>query len=146
VIFTFPYQEQYGVDPSPAAPGHPVFRPKIPVKISGPRADHHVAIALVDTGADETILPLSVARPLRVQLDSQVHYLRDAGNNPIPVRYGVIRLTIAQIGIGDYTWEAKVGFQKYRRYSVLGHAGCLERLDVRFDGPNRRVVITTPNS
>ena len=117
--FTFPYQEQRGVDPSPAAPERPVFRPKIPVQISGPRGDHSIAVALVDTGADETILPLSVARPLRVRLDSKIHSLRDANNNPIYVRYGVVRLTIAQIGVGEYTWETKVGFQKYRRYSIL---------------------------
>ena len=145
MIFTFPYQEQRGVDPSPAAPGRPIFRPKIPLKIFGPRDDHSVAVALVDTGADETILPLSIARPLRVQLGSKLHSLRDANDNPVYVRYGILRLTIAQVGVGEYTWEANVGFQKSRRYSVLGYAGCLDRLDVRFDGANRRVVITTPD-
>ena len=53
-------------------------------------------------------------------------------------------MTIAQPAVGEYTWEAIVGFQKNRPYSVLGYAGCLDRFDVRFDGPNRRVLITTP--
>jgi hypothetical protein len=144
VILTFPYQEQVGVDPSPASPGRPVFRPKIPLKIHGPRGDMVVAIALVDTGADETVLPASSARALGVKLGSRTHFLRAADNKAIAVRYGDVSLTISQPGVGEYTWNATVAFQAKRPYSVLGYAGCLDHLDVRFDGPNRRVVITTP--
>ncbi len=101
MIFIFPDQEQRGVEPSPAAPDRPVFRPRIPLKISGPRSDHSIAVALVDTGADESMLPLSVARYLRVRLGSRLYTdLRDASNRPIPTRYGVVRMTIAQPGGG----------------------------------------------
>ena len=126
------------------SPDRPVFRPKIPLKIHGPRGDQIVAIALVDTGADETVLPASSARTLRVQLGSRLHFLRAADNKSIPVRYGAVSLTISQPGVGEYTWNATVAFQAKRQYSVLGYAGCLDHLDVRFDGPNRQVVITTP--
>jgi hypothetical protein len=144
VILTFPYQGQWGIEASPAAPDHPVFRPKSPVKILGPRGDHFVGLALVDTGADETIIPLSAARTLRVKLDSKVHAVYGADDRPIQVRYGIVSLTVSQPGIGEYTWNAKVGFQAKRRYSVLGRAGYLNLFDVRFDGPKRQVVITTP--
>jgi hypothetical protein len=144
VILTFPYQEQVGVDPSPAAPDRPVFRPKIPLRIHSPRGDQIVAIALLDTGADETVLPASSARTLGVRLGSRIHFLRAADDKAIAVRYGAVSLTISQPGVGEYTWNATVAFQAKRRYSVLGYAGCLDHLDMRFDGPNRQVAITTP--
>ena len=144
MILTFPYQEQRGIDPSPATPDQPVFRPKIPLRILGPRGDHFVGLALVDTGADETVLPLAAAKTVRAKLDSKVHALYGADDRPIQVRYGIVTLTIGQPGVGEYTWNAKVGFQDRRRYSVLGRAGGLDLFDVRFDGPNRLVIITTP--
>jgi predicted aspartyl protease len=144
VILIFPYRRQPDIDPSPAAPDEPVFRPKIPLRFVGPRGDHWLTLALVDTGADEAVVPLSAARALRVELDSKIHALYGADDRPIQVRYGVVELTIAD-GESLYRWDSKVAFQARRRYSVLGRAGCLDHLSVNFDGPNRRVIITTPD-
>lgn len=143
MIFPFPYRHEPGVDPSPSAPGEPIFRPKIPVRLNGPRGDDALTLALVDTGADETVVPFSLARPLRVRLGSKVHVFFDAGGRPNQIRYGEVEFTIGN-GADAYSWRAMVAFQQGRRYSVLGRAGCLDRFDVRFDGPNRRVIITTP--
>ena len=144
MIFTFPYRHQPGVDPSPAAPDEPVFRPKIPVRLRGPRGDDALTFALFDTGADETVVPLSLAKPLRIRLGSKVYAFYDAGGRPNPIRYGVVELSISN-GVDLHSWQAVVAFQQGRRYSVIGRAGCLDRFDVRFDGPGRRLVITTPD-
>jgi predicted aspartyl protease len=143
VIFTFPYRHQPDVEPSPVAPDVPVFRPKIPLRLAGPHGNQWLTYALVDTGADETVVPLEAARTLRVDLNSKIPILRAADNKVIQVRYGIVELSLGN-GAEGYTWTSMVAFQKGRPYSVLGRAGCLDRLDVRFDGPNRRVIITTP--
>jgi hypothetical protein len=145
VNFTFPYRLQPDVEPSPSAPDEPIYRPKIPIRLRGPRGDHALTLALVDTGADETVVPLSLAGPLRVKLGSKIHVLYDAGGRPNQVRYGVVELTIGD-GTRFFGWQARVAFQQGRRYSVLGRAGGLDRLSVTFDGPNRRVVIATPDA
>ena len=143
MIFTFPYRLQPDIDPSPAAPDEPVYRPKIPMRLAGPHGDQSLTLALVDTGADETVVPFTLAKPLRVKLGSKVDALYGASGRPFQVRYGIVELSIGD-GANVYSWQAKVAFQQGRRFSVLGYAGCLDRLGVRFDGPNRRVIITTP--
>jgi hypothetical protein len=145
VILTFPYRLQPGVDPSPGSPDEPVYRPKIPVRLRGPLGDDALTFALVDTGADETVVPLSLAGPLRVELGSKVHALYDAGGRPNPVRYGDVELTIGD-GSNSCSWRARVAFQRGRRSSVLGRAGNLDRLTITFDGPKRRLVIVTPDA
>jgi hypothetical protein len=52
--------------------GEPVvlLRPEIPIRIYGP-AGHADVLALVDTGADNSILPLSVARDLGIETTSR---------------------------------------------------------------------------
>jgi hypothetical protein len=144
VIFTFPYQREPGIDPSPAAPDQPVFRPKIPLRLIGPHGDDALTFALVDSGADDSVVPLSLARPLRVRLDSKVTALYGANDRPVLVRYALVDLVIGR-GEQLYRWQARVGFQERRRYSVLGRAGCLDLLNVAFDGPGRQIVITTPD-
>jgi predicted aspartyl protease len=145
VILTFPYRLAKGVDPSPAAPDAPLFRPIIPVRFVGPHGRDALTLALVDTGADESVLPHYLARTLGVKLDSKYHALFAANGKPFLVRYGVVELQIARPGVGIYGWKAKVGFQEKRPDTVVGRAGCLDRLSVHFDGPNRQVIVTTPD-
>ena len=145
MILTFPYRLARDVEPSPAAPDLPVFRPVIPVRFVGPHGLDALTFTLVDTDADETVLPSSLARTLGVALGSKLYTLVAANNRPFVVRYGVVELQIARPGVGAYRWRARVGFQERRPDTVLGRAGCLDHLAVTFDGPNRRLAIATPD-
>ena len=73
MILTFPYRLARGVNPSPAAPEVPVFRPIIPVRFVGPHGLDALTFALVDTGADKTVLPSSLAGTLGVVPGSKLH-------------------------------------------------------------------------
>jgi hypothetical protein len=42
-----------------------ILRPEIPVRVYGPAGTSEV-LALLDTGSDNSILPLSIARDLRI--------------------------------------------------------------------------------
>ncbi len=143
MILTFPYQRIPGVQSSPAAPDRGIYRPRIPLKISGP-AREHVAVALVDTGADEIILPYNLAALLVIKLESRLHYLMGLSGKLVPVQYGMVRLQIGRPDVGQFAWDAKAAFQENRPYPVLGYAGCLDRFSVNFDGPGRILTITTP--
>ncbi len=145
MILTFPYRLARGVEPSPAAPDAPVYRPIIPVRFVGPHGLDALTFALVDTGADETVLPSSLARVLGVALGSKLYTLVAANNRPFVVRYGIVELQIGRPWAGVYRWKARVGFQDRRPDTVLGRAGCLDQLAVTFDGPNRQLVIATPD-
>lgn len=142
--FSFPYRREPDAEPSPAAPDRPVFRPKIPLRLLGPTGLDAFTTALVDSGADETVVPYSFAKSLDVKLDRRSQWLYAADGRPVRVRYGVVELVIARDGL-SYHWTSKVAFQKDRPYSVLGFAGCLDRMTVSFDGPNQQVHITTPD-
>jgi predicted aspartyl protease len=48
-----------------------ILRPVITIRISGTKADARWD-ALVDTGADETLLPISLAEVLGVELDQEM--------------------------------------------------------------------------
>jgi predicted aspartyl protease len=144
VILAFPYRIAADVEASPSAPEIPVYRPMIPLLLIGPHGRQALTFALVDTGADDTLLPMYLVASLGIKLESKVYALFGASGRAIQVRYGIVEIEMARPEIGSYRWEAKVGFQAVRPTSVLGRAGCLDRLGTFFDGPNRQVVITTP--
>lgn len=146
MILSFPYRLATGIDPSPAAPDVPLFRPIVPVRFVGPRGSDALTFVLVDSGADETVLPHHLARTLGIKLDSKYHALFAADGKPFLVRYGTVEHQIARPGVGIHAWKARVGFQEKRPDTIMGRAGCLDRFDVRFDGPNRRLTITTPDA
>jgi hypothetical protein len=63
----FPYRQYLSQYPG-TSDFHLILRPVITVRITGPRASARWD-ALVDTGADETLLPLSLGEVLGVTLD-----------------------------------------------------------------------------
>ena len=63
----FPYRP-CDVEPSPAHPHPRVWRPIIPIRVSGPARSRRL-FGLLDTGADETKLPIDVAHELGIVID-----------------------------------------------------------------------------
>src|SRR3954452_3400620 len=92
-----------------------VHRPVISIRVIGPDGDDNL-MGLVDTGADETLLPDYLIGLLGVILasgDQAVIVGIDGGT--VLVRYGTVDLELP-----DYRWSARVGF--HASFStILGH-------------------------
>jgi hypothetical protein len=109
--------------------------------------------ALVDPGADDTILPFDIAKVLGLTLlPSTSHAMRWRGQR-FGLRFGVVELELTDDSGDSIRWPATVAFTAANvRYPLLGMAGCLEFLDATFFGkdhmlelePNASFPIITP--
>jgi hypothetical protein len=119
------------------------FRPVIAIRLTGP-SDTTLRDALVDTGADETVFPESLAHFLGVDLLQAEERQLVLGGRPQPIRcrYAAVQLRITDAITDTYEWTAVVGFVAARlSYSLLGHAGFLEYFDAEFRGADRELVL-----
>jgi hypothetical protein len=100
--------------------------------------------ALVDPGADDTVLPLDAAELLAVSFyPATGHSLRWRGQRH-PLRYGQVTLELADDEGGVLAWPAVVAFTNAPiRYPLLGICGCLEFFDASFRGTERLVELQT---
>lgn len=104
-----------------------------------------ISSALVDTGADHTVLPLSIAENVGAEL---FYDERDAAKgisgHEIAIISGRVHLELLS---DDETcaWTAVVGFADFAtpedECGVLGHAGCLEFFSATFDGVGQVVEL-----
>jgi predicted aspartyl protease len=114
-----------------------ILRPVITVRIAGPKSEARWD-ALVDTGADETLLPLSLAELLGVELDREATSLAAGiSGDKLTIHYGDVKLQIA-VGNKEITWRSTVGFVEFgssdEEVIVLGHLGCLDFFTATFNG------------
>jgi len=146
VTLRFPYLAEPVPGPPPpslppAAQGR--WRPLVPVTVHGP-AGRFLSFgrALVDSGADDTIFPLDVATQLGVALlPATGHAMRWAGQRH-PLRYGTVELELEDDRGNSLRWTATVAFTAAGvRYPLLGMAGCLEYLEVKFLGKDRALEV-----
>jgi len=144
VILRFPYLTEPLFGPS--APSLPAgarsrWRPLVPVTVQGPNG-RSVAFgrALVDPGADDTVLPLDVAALLAVSFYPVTsHSLRWRGQG-YSLRYGQVTLELADDEGEILAWAAVAAFTTAPlRYPLLGICGCLEFLDVTFRGADHLI-------
>ncbi len=140
----FPYQAEPLAGPAPPSlsPGAMArYRPLVPLRIRAPATGlfRDYSQALVDTGADDTIFPLSIAQVLNVSLLPDVPVassIRWRGSR-YPIRFGSVLLEVSD-GRESWSWPALVAFTAAPiRYPLLGQAGCLQYLTVTFFGPDR---------
>ena len=98
--------------------------------------------ALVDPGADDTVLPLDVAELLAVFFfPATNHSLRWRGQR-YPLRYGHVTLELVDDETNVLTWPAVAAFTAAPlRYPLLGICGCLEFLDVTFRGAEQLIEV-----
>jgi hypothetical protein len=141
----YPYTA-YSVNPSLTIPDGIVHRPEVILRILGDSNEVYLT-ALVDTGADETILPLWVAEVTGAELhpDEITQAIGIAGQQ-LEVVAGTVQLEL----VGDdesFGWPATIGFAHFEspddEYAILGHAGCLNLFTLTFDAEKREVTITT---
>lgn len=126
-----------------------VYRPVIAVTVSGPSGDLFQR-ALVDTGADFSILPLSIAPLLGITLDPKNNRVGESatGHN-LAVSIGKVTLEITQ-GRERYHWVTEVGFALlggtyHDEDAILGHGSFLDFFTATFDGKKHELALK-PNS
>lgn len=150
MILRFPYlDEPLYASPPPSMPDDAQrrWRPLIPISVQGP-SGRSVAFgrALVDPGADDTVLPLEIAELLAVSFyPATSHSLRWRGQR-YSLRYGDVTLELVDDDGTVLAWPAVVAFTAAPvRYPLLGICGCLEFLDVTFRGADRLIELE-PNA
>ena len=122
-------------------------RPVLAVRISGP-ARSLLLDGLLDTGSDDTVFEEWVAAAVGVDFSHAPERLVGlvGRSNLVRCRYAPVELRITD-GIHEtYQWTTLVGFvATHLRYSLLGHASCLQFFDTTFRGADQEVVLT-PNT
>jgi len=125
-----------------------ILRPIVSVRIFGATLNARWD-ALVDTGADETLLPMSLAEVLGIPLD-QEHTSRAVGisGDELTIYYGDVEFRI-DVESEVVTWKTTVGFVEFGSSAdeviVLGHGGCLDYFTAVFDGERAELELV-PNS
>jgi hypothetical protein len=133
------------VEISPTSPTGTLLRPVIPVRLVG-NSSTLVINALVDTGADETLLPRSVAASIGASLDASQRW------NVAVLGGQTFEATLGEVGfeLGGparaFRWRAKIGFISFpspeQEVVVLGHLGFLEYFKASFNYEANRITLT----
>lgn len=130
----FPYLRHL-VDVSAAIPSGEVARPEIPIRIVGPNGFVE-AWGLVDTGADQVILPILLAELLGIEIETdETEGAQGPGGHELTMWPGEVELEI-EGDQGSYRWKVHVGFIESHddlASAYLGHAGFLEYFRATFD-------------
>lgn len=114
-----------------------ILRPVITIRVVGPNADARWD-ALLDSGADETLFPLSLAEVLGVELDQElISEAAGISGDRLKIHYGDVELQI-ESDQDVVAWKTTVGFVDFGSASdeviILGHGGCLDFFTATFDG------------
>ena len=121
-----------------------ILRPVITVQIAGPQAAARWD-ALVDTGADETLLPLSLSQLLGVDLDGRpTSQAAGISGDKLTIHYGEVSLQISSEN-ETIEWRDMVGFVDFQDVEdeviVLGHGACLDYFTAIFDGERAELTL-----
>ena len=119
-------------------------RPYIPVTFSSGKKSFRVGHALVDTGSDLTILPLQIAHFLEIELDDSKRLTIDgAGGGRFLVQPSQksIQYSIDRKGFRSIAWTGIVYFAEDEPIILLGHHQCLEKFDLNFQGPEKKLGV-----
>ena len=112
--------------------------PVVPVRIAGPAGGDSVLLPmLVDTGADCTLIPASVARQLGLPQADFVAVLGVAGGKWRAVMHAAI------LALGELSIAARVVALSHE--AILGR-DVLNQLRVTLDGPDRELSVRKPRS
>ena len=140
-MIQFPYHE-FRVRYDSPNKQESVYRPLAKIRISGPKGFREL-FALVDTGADETLLPHDLVDRLELEIrDNHKNVITGIGGSSTTIWYSTVNLEILTPGRGPY-WSARIGFH-YGSRSILGHSGFLDYFTAKFNGRAKQLTLT-PN-
>jgi hypothetical protein len=114
-----------------------IFRPEVRIRVLGAN-DAIVNNALVDTGADNTIFPLSIARELKIATTAaRGPNATTFGGGQIPLSCADVPLELSENST-MICWLARVYFYDFPEEQpetlVVGHEGFLDFFMATFDG------------
>ncbi len=143
-MLQFPYVEEHLIGRAPLTLPHGAisrWRPLIPIRIGGPAGFFDAGKALLDTGSDDTVLPLDLLPILGIKpLPDKSHRIRWRGQG-YAIEYAEVSLTLTGES-SIYRWSALVTFSAAPLpYPILGNNGCLQFFDSRFFGADRSVEL-----
>jgi hypothetical protein len=138
----------FEVTPSPAYASGVISRPVIPIWVGVHDRPRKPFFGLLDTGSDDTKLPLSVAKRLGVVVDEDHPVLFHGVGGYTVGYYGELVLELRQ-SPKSWVWGARVAFLPDSKESevegritlTLGHAGFFRHFHVGFDYQRARVRI-----
>lgn len=121
-----------------------IFRPTVPILFKN-KSKFILTEAIIDSGADFTILPIEIAGILGIKLDAHkktIFYA--AGSNPFSVYRSPesIEHVLRQSGFRQITWKSKVYFAESQPGILLGHKGFLENFKIILDGKRKELEIS----
>ena len=102
----------------------------------------------MDTGADETLLPMSLAEVLEGELDQQLtSEAAGIAGDRLKIHSGDVEFPIA-VDREVVAWTTTVGFVEFGssddEVMVLGHGGCLDEFTSTVDGEKAELELV-PN-
>ena len=113
-----------------------LLRPEIPLRVYGPRG-HVDVLALVDTGADNSIFPSSIAADLGIEMTAGRGPGATAfGGQRIQLSYADVLLELFNAEQDAIRWRARLYFADFadEKAVVLGHEGFLDHFTATFIG------------
>jgi hypothetical protein len=117
-------------------------RPLVNILVIGP-TDSRLRPALLDSGADDTIFPETLATDIGLDLTSAPSGLATVANlGLVPLRYADVTLRLTD-GFEQHEWPATVGFTSAPlTHPSLGFAGVLQFFSATFFGDREEVELT----
>ncbi len=136
------YQAHFGVDPI-SGEHQLVLRPEVVITLRGPGGSQEYH-ALVDTGADYTIVPSAAAELLGISLTPTKGVDAIAfGGQKLSTTFGDVDFELSDDDRESYRWTATVLFHEAEKeLIVLGHVGFLHYFHAAFDGFAMELTLT----
>lgn len=133
----FPYVEFLGLAEDR------IFRPLVLITFQAGDKQFK-SYALIDSGADYTILPIEIAGHLGLKLSSEFRYFMEAAGgsslniyrSPVEVKH-----IIQKSGFRNLEWLSYVYFAESGSTLLLGQKGFLDRFEVRLNGHSKEAQI-----
>jgi hypothetical protein len=142
----FPYR---ATDTLSAETGLPdvSLRPEVLIRAIGAGGARRIR-ALVDTGADECLFPMGIARYCGISTTLGAGPpIRGVGGSQLRTSFGEVTLELRH-GKGRIRWRTRAQFYQFHspddEVFLLGHSGFLDYFTAVFDG-QESVLILTPN-
>jgi hypothetical protein len=125
-----------------------IFRPEVPLRIYGVRGFVDI-VALVDTGADNTILPSAIAHELGIEThESKAPMAVAFGGQQIPLSFADVHLEMST-NEQALRWQARVQFfdsaDADSETLIVGHEGFLDFFTAIFDGEQTTLTLDPNN-